>query len=117
MVIGSWFKRWNMGFNGGLNVGKNLKINTNISAYTVSQALPYNDPNGGATGGLMQRFIGVAPTVRYTNDTSGVLLPGPNDATLGNPAYWSSLYINSTNQKRFLGGINLEYTIVPHLKF
>ena len=116
MVIGSFLKRWNMGFNGGLNIGRNLKVNTNLSAYTVNQALPYNDPAGGAAGGLMQRFIGVAPTVRYYNDTSGIELPGPNDATLGNPNYWSKLFVNSTNQQRFLGGINIEYSILPYLK-
>ncbi len=117
MVIGSWLKRWNMNFNGSLNVGKKIKISTNIGAYSVNQALPYNDPAGGSAGGLMQRFIGVAPTVRYANDTSGVLLPGPNDATLGNPKYWSTLNINSTNQQRFLGGVNIEYAILPYLKF
>ncbi|MEO6070372.1 MAG: SusC/RagA family TonB-linked outer membrane protein [Chitinophagaceae bacterium] len=117
MVIGSYLKRWNMNFNGGLNVGKNLRVTSNIGAYTVNQALPYNDPAGGAAGGLMQRFIGVAPTVRYYNDTSGAELPGPNDPTLGNPNYWRNLTINSTNQQRFLGGLNLEYTILPYLKF
>ena len=64
----------------------------------------------------MQRFVGVAPTVRYVNDTSGAILPGPNDVTLGNPLYWSNLTVNSTNQQRFLGGINLEYTVLPFLK-
>jgi TonB-linked SusC/RagA family outer membrane protein len=116
IIIGSGLKRWNMNFNGGLNVGKNLKVTSNIGAYTVNQSLPYNDPEGGAAGGLMQRFIGVAPTVRYYNDTSGVMLPGPNDATLGNPLYWSTIPINSTNQQRFMGGVNLEYTILPYLK-
>lgn len=116
IIIGSWLKRMNMNFNGGLNIGKNLKVTSNISAYAVDQGLPYTDPEGGAAGGLMQRFIGVAPTVRYQNDTSGVMLPGPNDATLGNPLYWSKLSVNSTNQQRFLGGINLEYTILPFLK-
>ncbi len=117
IIIGSSLQRWNMNFNGGLNVSKNLKITSNISAYTINQALPYNDPAGGGTGGLMQRFIGVAPTVRYSNDTSGVILPGPNDPTLGNPKYWSQLYQNNTNQQRFLGDINLEYAITPYLKF
>lgn len=121
MIIGSSLKRFNMNFNGALNVGKNLKITTNIGAYNVNQALPYGsfnnvDPEGGAAGGLLQRFVGVAPTVRYVNDTSGVTLPGPNDVTLGNPLYWSNLTINSTNQQRFLGGINLEYTVLPFLK-
>lgn len=116
IVIGSWLKRMNMNFNGGLNVGKNLKITSNIGAYNVEQALPYSDPEGGGTGGLLQRFVGVAPTVRYYNDTSGVMLPGPNDITLGNPKYWSNLTINNTNEQRFLGGINLEYTILPYLK-
>lgn len=121
MIIGSSLKRINMNFNGGLNVGKNLKITSNISAYNVEQSLPYGgfnnvDPEGGSAGGLMQRFIGVAPTVRYVNDTSGVALPGPNDVTLGNPAYWSNLTVNNTNQQRFLGGLNLEYTILPFLK-
>lgn len=121
MIIGSWLKRMNMNFNGGLNIGKDLKITTNIGAYTVEQALPYGqfnnvDPEGGAAGGLLQRFVGVAPTVRYTNDTSGAMLPGPNDVTLGNPMYWSNLTVNRTSQQRFLGGINLEYTILPYLK-
>nr|MCU0395002.1 TonB-dependent receptor [Chitinophagaceae bacterium] len=92
-----------------------------IGAYNVEQALPYGsfggvDPEGGAAGGLLQRFVGVAPTVRYTNDTSGAILPGPNDVTLGNPEYWSNLTVNNTNQQRFLGGVNLEYTILPYLK-
>ncbi len=116
IIIGSWLKRLNMNFNGGLNIGKNFKVTSNIGAYTVEQGLPYTDPEGGAAGGLMQRFIGVAPTVRYKNDTSGVMLPGPNDATLGNPMYWSNIAVNSTSQQRFLGGINLEYTILPSLK-
>lgn len=122
IIIGSWLKRLNMNFNGGLNIGRNLKVTSNIGAYTLEQALPYGsfngvDPEGGAAGGLLQRFVGVAPTVRYVNDTSKEVLPGPNDVTLGNPAYWSSLTNNNTNQQRFLGGINLEYTIVPSLKF
>jgi TonB-linked SusC/RagA family outer membrane protein len=116
IIIGSGLKRWNMNFNGGLNIGSNLKVTSNIGAYTVNQSLPYNDPEGGAAGGLMQRFIGVAPTVRYYNDTSGVMIPGPNDATLGNPLYWSKIPINSTNQQRFMGGVNIEYTILPYLK-
>ncbi len=121
MIIGSVLKRFNMNFNGGLNVGKNIKLTTNIGAYNVEQGLPYGgfnnvDPEGGAAGGLMQRFVGVAPTVRYKNDTSGVQLPGPNDVTLGNPMYWSNLTVNNTNQQRFLGGVNLEYTISPLFK-
>ena len=121
MLIGSSLKRYNLNFNGGLNVGKNIKITSNISAYTISQSLPYGSfngvsPEGGGSGGLMQRFVGVAPTVRYVNDTSGKILPGPNDVTLGNPNYWSNLTTNSTDQQRFLGGINLEYTIMRYLK-
>jgi TonB-linked SusC/RagA family outer membrane protein len=121
MIIGSSLNRINMNFNGGLNVGENLKITTNIGGYNVDQALPYGqfggvDPEGGAAGGLLQRFVGVAPTVRYVNDTSGAVLPGPNDVTLGNPLYWSNLTDNNTNQQRFLGGINLEYKLLPFLK-
>lgn len=116
IIIGSGLKRWNMNFNGGLNIGSNLKVTSTIGAYTVNQSLPYNDPEGGAAGGLMQRFIGVAPTVRYYNDTSGAMLPGPNDATLGNPLYWSKIPVNTTNQQRFMGGVNLEYSLLPYLK-
>jgi len=119
MIIGSSLKRLNMNFNGGLNIGKNLRVTSNIGAYSVEQKLPYGglaDPEGGGAGSLLQRFVGVAPTVRYVNDTSSEVLPGPNDVTLGNPAYWSQIRNNSTNQQRFLGGINLEYTILPYLK-
>lgn len=121
MLIGSSLKRINVNFNGGLNVGKKLKVTTSIGAYNVNQSIPYGgfnnlDPEGGGSGGLMQRFVGVAPTVRYVNDTSGAILPGPNDVTLGNPKYWSNLTNNSTNQQRFLGAVNLEYTVLPFLK-
>jgi TonB-linked SusC/RagA family outer membrane protein len=116
IIIGSWLKRLNMNFNGGLNIGKNLKVTSNISAYSVEQGLPYTDPEGGAAGGLMQRFVGVAPTVRYYHDVTGAMLPGPNDVTLGNPLYWSTISTNSTNQQRFLGGLNLEYSLFPFLK-
>ncbi len=121
MLIGSKLNRNNINFNGGLNIGRDFKITTNMSGYMVDQGLPYGgfqsvDPEGGASGGLMQRFIGVAPTVRYKNDTSGAILPGPNDVTLGNPLYWSNLTKNTTNQQRFMGAVNLEYSIVPSLK-
>ncbi len=119
-IIGSWLKRMNMNFNGTLNVSKRLKIDLNTSAYDVRQGTPYTEPGiagvTGASGGLLQRFLGVAPTVRYTNDTSGVILPGPSDITLGNPLYWSQLYVNNTNEQRFTGSINLDYTIHPNLK-
>lgn len=121
VIIGSWLKRMNLNFNGSLNVGKNLKIGLNTNAYDLQQGVPYSEPgvagSTGNTGGLMQRFLGVAPTVRYYNDTSGAVLPGPNDITLGNPLYWSQLFNNSTNQQRFMGAVNIEYKILPFLKF
>jgi TonB-linked SusC/RagA family outer membrane protein len=125
-IIGSQLKRLSLNFNGGLNVGKNLKLALNTSGYTVNVTAPYNDPGtvglgvsalSANTGGLLQRFVGVAPTVRYSNDTSGTILPGPNDVTLGNPAYWSNLYVNNNNEQRFSGSLNAEYTILPFLKF
>ena len=117
MVIGSQLKRLSMNFNGGLNVGKNLKVTTTLSGYTLNQLLPYVDPAGGAAGGLMQRFVGVAPTVRYNNDTSGTILPGPNDNTLGNPLYWSKIPQNNTNQQRLMGSLHIDYSFLPWLKF
>ncbi|MEN9701357.1 MAG: hypothetical protein RIR55_672 [Bacteroidota bacterium] len=125
-IIGSALKRMSMNFNGALNVGQRIKVGLTTSAYTVNVTAPYNDPGtvglgtgalSATTGGLLQRFIGVAPTVRYSNDTSGAMLPGPNDVTLGNPNYWSTLYVNNNNEQRFTGGLNLEYTILPYLKF
>ncbi len=117
MVIGSQLKRLSLNFNGGLNVSKDLKVTMSINAYTANQILPYVDPAGTGTGGLMQRFVGVAPTVRYNNDTSGAILPGPNDNTLGNPLYWSQLYQNNSSQQQIAGTLNLEYSILPSLKF
>jgi TonB-linked SusC/RagA family outer membrane protein len=125
-IIGSQLKRLSLNFNGGLNVGKDLKLSLNTSAYTVNITAPYNDPGtvglgvsalSANTGGLLQRFVGVAPTVRFTNDTSGAILPGPNDVTLGNPLYWSTLFVNNNNEQRFSGSLNAEYTILPFLKF
>lgn len=120
-IIGSKLNRMNMNFNGSLNVGQKLKVLLNTSAYDVNQTTPYNEPGiagvTGASGGLLQRFLGVAPTVRYYNDTSGAMLPGPNDVTLGNPLYWSELYVNNTNEQRFTGSVNAEYSISSAFKF
>lgn len=117
MVIGSWLKRLSMNFNGGLNIGTRLKLTTNIAAYSENSSIPYTSPSGSSTGGLMQRFIGVAPTVRYNNDTSGAILPGPNDITLGNPLYWSNIYNNSYKEQRISGSVNLTYQLLDNLKF
>ncbi len=113
VIIGSSMDRISMNFNGGLNIGKRLKINTTMSAYNVKLDLPYVNPENN----LIQRFIGVAPTVRYTNDTSGAILPGPNDISLGNPEYWKDKFNNRTVQQRFMGGLHLTYTILPGLDF
>ena len=120
-IIESWMKRINVNFNGSLNIGKNLNIQLMTNAYRTTVGSPYSDPGDAfgtaATGGLMQRFLGVAPTVRYYNDTSGAMLPGPNDLTLGNPNYWKNININSVNQERYMGSLKLTYNILPYLKF
>lgn len=115
MVIGSLLKRLNMNFNGSLNLGKNLKVRMTTSAYSVKSVLPYTGVEGGGSGGLMQRYVGVAPTIRLTNDTSGAILPGPNDVTLGNPDYWSDKFVNNSTQQRFTGRLSAEYSISPSL--
>lgn len=119
-IIGSQLKRLSINFNGALNVNDKLKVGLNAGAYSDRPFYPYSEPGiagtTGATGGLIQRFLGVAPTVRYTNDTSGAILPGPNDITLGNPDYWSTLYVNRFDEQRFSGGINAEWTLLPYLK-
>jgi TonB-linked SusC/RagA family outer membrane protein len=120
-IIGSKLNRVNMNFNGSLNVGEKIKVLLNTSAYDVNQTSPYSEPGiagvTGASGGLLQRFLGVAPTVRFYNDTSGVILPGPNDVTLGNPLYWNTIYVNNTNEQRFTGSVNVEYSISSLFKF
>lgn len=113
VIIGSDYQRMSMNFNGHVQIGERLKVNATISAYNIKQHLPYIDPYSN----LIQRFIGVAPTVRYYNDTSGEVLPGPNDESLGNPAYWSKIVLKNTTQKRFMGGLHLTYNILPGLDF
>jgi TonB-linked SusC/RagA family outer membrane protein len=118
MVIGSSLKRLNMNFNGGLNVNRNLKITTNISAYSHKGTPSYltADNNGGLTGGLIQRFGGIAPTVRLNHDVTGDILPGVDGSTLGNPMYLKDKFINKSQEQRFAGSLNLEYSIFKDLK-
>ena len=122
ILIGSSLRRMSLNFNGGLNAGKRLKLNLNLSGYADNTHLPYADPTSynSAQGGIFQRFVGVAPTVRFTNDTSGAILPGPNAGdtiSLGNPKYWSQIFNRSSNQQRIAGSLGLEYTLTPWLKF
>ncbi len=119
MVLGSQLNRLSMNFNGGLNINKDLKITLNTSVYSDKATPSYltADNNGGLGGGLIQRLVGVAPTVRYTRDVTGEILPGVDGGTLGNPDYFQDKFINKTSEQRFTGGLNLEYTILPQLKF
>lgn len=118
IVLGSDLSRLNMNFNGGLNVGKRMKIGLNVSGYSVKANPTYltADGGGGLTGGLIQRFGGIAPTARFVHDVTGEILPGVDGGTLGNPAYLSDKFINTTGEQRFSGIVNLEYNLLPGLK-
>lgn len=117
MVVGSSFKRMNLNFNGGLNIGKNLKVTLNLSAFDVQNRPSYLDASSvGNVGGLIQRFGGIGPTVRLTHDLTGEILPGVDGSTLGNPLYLQDKFIRNSNEQRFSGGINIDYTISPSLR-
>ncbi|GAA4452860.1 TonB-dependent receptor [Nibrella saemangeumensis] len=118
ILIGSAFRRMNLNFNGGLNVGKNLTVNVNLAGYNTKTTPSYltADGGGGVGGGVIQRFTGIAPTVRLTHDLTGAQLPGVDGSTLGNPAYFRDKFINQTLEQRYSGGLNLEYRILPGLK-
>jgi TonB-linked SusC/RagA family outer membrane protein len=118
IIIGSGLKRLNLNFNGGLNVGKNLTIGLNLAAYSATSTPSYltADGGGGLNGGIVQRFTGIAPTVRLTRDGTGDQLPGVDGSTLGNPNYFQDKFINNTNEQRYSGGLNVEYRITPFLK-
>ncbi|GHB86941.1 SusC/RagA family TonB-linked outer membrane protein [Persicitalea jodogahamensis] len=112
ILIGSDLKRFNMNFNGGLNVGKNLKITTNLAAYSTNGNPSYLAGNDG----IIQRFAGIAPTVRLTDDITGEILPGVDGSTLGNPRYLNGKFIRTTQEQRFSGSVNLTYSLTDHLK-
>lgn len=118
ILIGSAFQRLNLNFNGSLNVGKNLTVSLNLAGYSTQSSPSYlsADANGGLTGGIIQRFTGIAPTVRFTHDQTGAILPGVDASTLGNPLYFQDKFINKTTEQRYSGGLNLEYRIGPGLK-
>ena len=119
MVKGSTLKRLNMNFNGSLNVNKDLKISMNINGYSYKGTPSYltADNDGGVTGGLIQRFGGIAPTVRLTHDVTGAMLPGVDGSTLGNPNYFIDKFMNKSQENRFAGALNLDYHIWKGLRF
>lgn len=118
LVRGSSLRRMNMNFNGGLQVTSDFKINLNLSGYNDRSTPSYltADGSGGLTGGLIQRFGGIAPTVRLTHDITGEILPGVDGGTLGNPLYFQDKFIIQDNEQRYSGALNLEYEILPQLK-
>lgn len=118
ILIGANLKRYNLNFNGGLNVGKKLVVGLNLAGYNAQTSNPYisADGGGGVSGGIVQRFTGIAPTVRLTNDNTGDQLPGVDGSTLGNPNYLRDKFTNQTGEQRYSGALNLAYTIVPGLK-
>lgn len=113
IIVGSDLKRLNMNFNGGLNVSKDLKLTTNISAYTYTGNPTYL----AGDDGIIQRFAGIAPTVRLTHDVTGAMLPGVDGGSLGNPLYLKDKFVRRNQEQRFSGSLNLEYTLWKGLKF
>ncbi|HTJ10542.1 MAG TPA: SusC/RagA family TonB-linked outer membrane protein [Dinghuibacter sp.] len=121
MVLGSTYRRINGNFNGSLNIGKRIKVNVNMSAYSVHSTPTYQGTGSanstpGGTGGILQRVIGIGPTIRFFNDSTGTAMVGANNTSLGNPAYLNNIYISNTLQERYSGILNLEYDILPGLK-
>lgn len=118
MVRGSTLKRMNMNFNGSLNVDKDLKVTLNINSYSYRGTPSYltADNDGGLSGGLIQRFGGIAPTARLTHDYTGDILPGVDAGTLGNPNYFADKYINKSQEHRFAGNLGVEYQMAKGLK-
>ncbi|MFN4144506.1 MAG: SusC/RagA family TonB-linked outer membrane protein [Runella sp.] len=112
ILIGSDLKRLNLNFNGGLNINKNLKITTNMAAYSTVGNPTYL----AGDEGVIQRFAGIAPTVRLTHDITGEILPGVDGGSLGNPRYLSGKFIRTTQEQRFSGALNLEYALTSDLK-
>ncbi|WP_461791678.1 SusC/RagA family TonB-linked outer membrane protein [Pedobacter sp.] len=118
MVVTSGFKRLNLNFNGGLNVNKNLKVGLNLSGYNITERPTYVTAwTTAASGGPFQRFVAAAPTLRLNDEITGEVLPGGDASAMGNPLYFKDRFFNNQRSYRFAGGINLEYTIVPALKF
>lgn len=113
ILVGSDLKRLNLNFNGGLNVSKDLKLTTNIAAYSSVSNPTYL----AGDEGVIQRFAGIAPTVRLTHDVTGAILPGVDGGSLGNPAYLKDKFIRKSQEQRFSGSLNLEYNIWKGLKF
>ncbi|MES1249416.1 MAG: SusC/RagA family TonB-linked outer membrane protein, partial [Chitinophaga rupis] len=116
MVVGSSYKRFSANFNGSLNVSKYLKIGMNAAGYSLTATPSYFSADGGNSVGITNRVFAIAPTIRFTNDTSGAILPGAG-TSLGNPAYFRNIYYDKTGDQRFSGSINLDYTILPSLHF
>ncbi|MCJ8165689.1 SusC/RagA family TonB-linked outer membrane protein [Pontibacter sp. E15-1] len=118
IVLGSSLKRYNLNFNGDLDVNEDFKVSLSLSAYNDKNAPSYltADGDGGLTGGLIQRFGGIAPTARFIHDETGEILPGVDGGTLGNPQYLRDKFINKNEEQRYSGSLNLKYSILPTLK-
>lgn len=112
ILLGANMKRYNMNFNGGLNVSKDIKISTNLAAYSYKGNPSYL----AGSADMIQRFAGVAPTIRLTDDITGEILPGPDASSLGNPNYFKDKYVRNEEEQRFSGSVNVEYSITNELK-
>ena len=117
-IVGSSLNRKSLNFNGALKVNKDFTVSLNLSGWSNKTNPSYAtaDNGGNVVGGLIQRFGGIAPTVRFNDTQTGEILPGGDGGTMGNPAYLKDKFFNETKERRVLGNINLEYALSPVLK-
>jgi TonB-linked SusC/RagA family outer membrane protein len=118
MVLGSSLKRQSLNFNGGLKLSKDFTVSLNLSGWNSKTNPPYRTADNGTNivGGLLQRFAGIAPTIRFNDDVTGEMLPGGDGGTMGNPAYLKDKFFDETKERRIMGNLNLEYALSPVLK-
>jgi TonB-linked SusC/RagA family outer membrane protein len=119
MILGSSLARQSLNFNGGLKLNKDFTINLNLSGWLNKTNPSYvtADNSGNVVGGLIQRFGGIAPTIRFNDDVTGEMLPGGDGGTMGNPAYLQDKFLNEIREKRVLGNLSMEYNLSPVLRF
>lgn len=118
IITGSDFERYSFRVNLDRKINDKLSVGTSIGYNkTQSNTVPTSTP-GGFFPGVVNTALTISPVLPVYDDDGNYTLTDPNaDAWLDNPVAVTNIVEAVSNVSRLIGNINLDYLIIPDLKF
>jgi TonB-linked SusC/RagA family outer membrane protein len=120
LVINTGFQRYGASLNLDANISDKLTMGANMSITGSDNNQTLNDTKGYSTQpSLLSVYLALKPYIPVYDEEGNLAVPRDYKGGGGedNPLFMATKYDISQKTNRFLGGLNLNYEIIPGLNF